>query len=201
MTSGLPRRRLERVAALLLAGLVLAGLPVAVHAADWDIAALMELLSRNPPGRATFNETRHLALLDRPLESSGELRFSPPRRLEKTTLAPGTETLVADGDVLTLERLGKRNTLSLRDHPEVAVFIDSVRGTLAGDRATLEKAFALSLDGETKRWTLVMRPLVPAVAKLVARIEVSGSYADIHRIEIHQPDGDYSLMTIERTVR
>jgi len=158
----------------------------------------MNLLARNQPGRATFSETRYLALLDRPLESSGELRFTPPRRLEKRTLAPGSETLVVDGDALTMERAGRRHTLSLREHPEIAVFIESLRGTLAGDRAALERTYALALEGEAKRWNLVMKPLAGEVSTLVARIEVSGQLADIHRIEIFQADGDRSLMTIRR---
>ncbi len=158
----------------------------------------MDLLSRNQPGRATFNETRHLALLDRPLESSGELRFTPPNRLEKRTLAPGSDSLVVDGDVLTLERAGRRHTLSLRDNPEIAVFIESIRGTLAGDRAALERAYTLALEGEPGRWKLVLTPLSKAAAQFVARIEMSGQQADIHRIEIFQADGDRSLMLIRR---
>jgi len=199
MTSG--RRPAQpdfvRAARSLAAAALLAFAPWA-PAAGWDVATLMELLSRNKPGRAAFNETRHLALLDRPLEVSGELRFTPPNRLEKRTLAPGTDSMVVDGDVLTLERAGRRHTLSLREHPEVAVFIESIRGTLAGDRAALERAYALSLEGEAKRWNLVLKPLSPVAAGFVARIEVSGRQADIHRVEIFQADGDRTLMMIRR---
>ena len=147
MTSGLTARPPDRLARRALAALALAcGLVLApgAIAADWTVARLMDLLARSKPGLATFNETKFIALLDRPVESSGELRFTPPRRLEKRTLAPGSETLVADGDSLTMERHGKRHTLAMRDHPEVAPFIDSIRGTLAGDRASLERAFTLA---------------------------------------------------------
>lgn len=167
-------------------------------AAGWTVAQLMDLLARSQPGRAVFNETKFIAILDRPLESSGELRFTPPNRLEKRTLAPGSETLVADGDTLTLEFLGRRHSLALREHPEVAVFIEGIRGTLAGDRAALERSFALSLTGEAERWTLVLRPLAPAAARIVSRIEVGGSRAEVRRIEITQADGDRSLMLIRR---
>ena len=199
MTSGRrpPDADASRAARWLAAAALCAFSPWA-SAAGWDIASLMELLSRNQPGRATFNETRHLALLDRPLESSGELRFTPPNRLERRTLAPGSDSLVVDGDVLTLERAGRRHTLSLREHPEIAVFIESIRGTLAGNRAALERAYALALEGEAKRWILVLKPLSPAAAKFVARIEVSGRQADIHQVDIFQADGDRSLMTIRR---
>ena len=179
-----------------LLALALCAPPVA--AADWTIARLMEALAANKASRATFNETRFLALLDRPLESSGELRFTPPGRLEKRTLAPGSESLVVDGDSVVVERSGKRYSLSLRDHPEVAVFVDSIRGTLAGDRKSLELAYALSLEGREARWRLVLRPRDASVARLVERIEVDGAGPDVRRIEITQPDGDRSLMLIRR---
>ena len=167
-------------------------------AADWTVAKLMQALAANKASRATFNETRFLALLDRPLESSGELRFTPPNRLEKRTLAPGSETLVVDGDSVLVERHGKRHSLSLRDHPEVAVFVESIRGTLACDRKSLERAYTLSLEGTEPRWRLVLRPRDESVARLVASVEVDGAGSDVRRIEITQPDGDRSLMLIRR---
>lgn len=183
----------------MVAGLALAGglaFASAAMAADWTIALLMDLLARNAPGLATFRETKFIALLDQPVESSGELRFTPPHRLEKRTLSPGVESLVVDRDSLTMERLGKRQTIALRDYPEVAVFVESIRGTLAGDRASLERSYALAIEGDAQRWNLVLRPLSESVGRLVSRIEVSGSLAEVRRIEITQSDGDRSLMRI-----
>ena len=168
------------------------------QAADWTVARLMDLLARNQPGVAAFNETKFIALLDRPVESSGELRFIPPHRLEKRTLAPGNELLVVDRDSITIERSGKRQTIALRDHPEVAVFVESIRGTLAGDRTSLEREYALALAGDEEHWDLVLRPLSQAAARIVTRIEVGGSRAEVRRIEITQADGDRSLTLIRR---
>lgn len=196
-----PERPAPRALAALALACGLAAAPAApgAPAADWTVARLMALLARSPPGVAAFNETKFISLLDRPVESSGELRFTPPNRLEKRTLAPGTETLVADGDTLTMERHGKRHAIALRDHPEVAVFIDSIRGLLAGDRAALERAYALAVDGDERRWNLVLRPLSEATARLVTRIEVGGRRDEVRTIEITQADGDRSLMLIRRT--
>lgn len=194
--------RIDFLARKAATGLALAcALALAPAAATgWTVGQLMDLLAHNKPGRAVFNETKFIAILDRPVESSGELRFTPPNRLEKRTLSPGSETLVVDGDTLTLEFLGKRQSLALREHPEVAVFIESIRGTLAGDRASLERSYALALTGDANRWTLVLRPLAPAAGKIVSSIEVGGSRADVRRIEILLADGDRSLMLIRRVV-
>jgi hypothetical protein len=96
------------------------------------IAQLFESLARQKVTRATFQERKFLALLDKPAESSGELVFTPPDRLEKRTLKPKPESIVVDRDLVTLERGGKRHSLALRDNPAIAVLIESIRGTLAG---------------------------------------------------------------------
>ena len=53
-----------------------------VHA-QADLDRLMGLLAQRKHGHVTFVEQHFLALLDRPLESSGELLYDAPDRLEK----------------------------------------------------------------------------------------------------------------------
>ena len=185
------RRTLARAAALATALLACAG----AHAA-WDLAALMAILRAHPPGRAHFDETKTVSILDRPLESSGELVFTPPDRLEKHQMSPGDERVVADRDRLVVERAGRRPVIDFQEHPEVAVLIESIRGTLAGDRASLERLYALTLSGGERSWRLVLVPRDPALQSLVAKVAIEGSGASVQRVEIEQADGDRSLMQI-----
>jgi len=162
----------------------------------WDIAALMRLLKEHPAGRARFSETKHVSILDRPLESSGELLFTPPDRLERRVTSPGAERMVADRDRLVVERGGRKQVLSLAEHPEVAVLVESIRGTLAGDREALERTYALRLEGDERAWRLFLAPKDPALTRLVKRVEIEGSGAQVRRVEVEQADGDSSLMQI-----
>jgi hypothetical protein len=166
------------------------------NASDWTVTRLFELLAREPPGRATFHERRFMALLDRPVDSTGELTFTPPDRMEKRTLTPRPERVTVDRDRVVLERGGKRHALGLREHPEVAVLVESIRGTLAGDLDALTRAYSVALDGTPARWRLTLRPLDPAAAQLVERIHISGAEARVATVEILQADGDRSVMTI-----
>lgn len=168
--------------------------------AAFDLAQLMALLHASRPERARFNETQSLAMLDRPLESSGELLFRPPDHLEKRTLAPRRERLVADGDRVSLEHGGQTQTLSLAQYPQVAVLVDAIRGTLAGDRAALERGYTLALTGSAQAWRLVLTPRDPAVAKLVTGITIQGRQGRVERVEVDQADGDHSLMQIRPVV-
>jgi hypothetical protein len=167
-------------------------------AAEWDVEALMALLHAHPPGKARFVESKEVSILDRPLESSGELVFTPPGRLEKHVTSPADERLVVDRDRLTIERMGRKQELSLAEYPQVAVLVESIRGTLAGDRAALERTYSLELGGDAKAWRLVLRPRDAAVAKLVTQVTIEGSQAQVQRVTIEQADGDRSLMRITR---
>src|SRR5580658_9318594 len=69
-----------------------------------DLDEVMHLLALRQHGRVEFIEQQFLAILDRPVESSGELRYDAPDRLEKRTLKPHPENLLLAGGVLTVER-------------------------------------------------------------------------------------------------
>lgn len=180
----------------LLAGLVLVFSPV-IHATPLSIAQLMTSLANHPQGAATFTEKKFISILDQPLESSGELLFVAPARLEKRTLKPKTETMVLDGDTLTLERGRRTHTLQLKDYPEVANMIESIRATLAGDRQALERVYHLALSGNAEHWTLTLTPLDARVGAVIARIRIDGIRNRVRGVEILQADGDRSVMTIE----
>lgn len=189
--------KLSRQARRLLAAAVLA-LGCVGEVAALDVADLMATLAHSTHGAATFTEKKYLAILDAPVESSGELRFVPPARLEKLTLKPSRERLVLDGDVLTVERGRRTHVLALKDYPEVAGMIESIRATLAGDRSALERVYRLSVSGSRARWSLALVPLDVRIARVVARIRIDGAEGEVRTVEIVQADGDRSVMTVEK---
>lgn len=176
--------------------LVLAGASLAAHAA-FDINQLMGELARNKGGKARFVETRTLAILDRPVLSSGEMSYQPPDRLEKRTFRPHAETLVLDKDTVVVERDQRRMTFNVSSRPEAQAFVESVRSTLNGNRRALEKHYRLELKGVASDWTLVLLPVEPAVLALVERITVTGQGDQVRHIEYLQADGDRSELDIE----
>lgn len=167
-----------------------------IQAGEWDIDQLMRGLAQSRSGHASFVEKKSIAILDKPVESSGELFYTAPDRLEKRTLKPRPESMVLEQGTLTIEQKGKRHVLPLQNYPEIAAFIESIRGTLAGDRAALERAYRLSLEGGEQGWTLELLPLADRMKKVVERIRIAGERHELRTIEIRQADGDSSLMTI-----
>ena len=178
----------------------LALMPVAVtsHAAEWDIDQLMRSLAQTRSSHASFVEKKFIAMLDRPMESSGELVYTAPDRLEKRTLKPKPESMILERGILVIERGRQKHRLQMQDYPELAAFIDSIRGTLAGDRNALERHYRLSLDGAAEHWTLQLLPVNEKMQAAVKRIRIAGARDAVRSIEITQADGDSSLMLIEK---
>ena len=171
------------------------------YAADWALPDLMHLMAQKKSGKASFVEKKFIGILDKPLESSGELSFDAPDRLEKRTFKPRPEAMLLDGDKLTLTLHEKRPlNLRLQDHPEVAALVDSIRGTLSGDQAALEKNYAVDFTGVRGKWQLTLTPVQKTVAKVVRQVHIGGADTNIKTITFDQVDGDRFEMTISKVV-
>ena len=180
-----------------VAVLVLSWITTASCAADaFTARTLMEALARNKTSQADFVEKKYLAALNQPVESSGQLVYVAPARLEKRTVKPRAETLIVDGDVLTVERAGTKRSISLASYPEVAAFIESLRATLGGDLDTLTRSYKVVVDGSAAKWRLSLLPSDPKIAALVSRVTVDGRDALIDTIEVLQADGSRSVTTV-----
>lgn len=170
--------------------------PTSHAESTWDLDQLMQSLAASKSGHASFIEKKSIAILDKPVESSGELFYTAPDRLEKRTQKPKAESMVLDKDKLIVEQRGKKHVLSLQSYPEIAAFIDSIRGTLAGDRKALERTYKLSMSGTQQDWDLSLLPLADKMKKVVTSINISGDDNMLKTIEIKQADGDSSVMII-----
>ena len=182
----------------LFTGLLVVVLSAPSYAADWDLDQLMNGLAQTRSGHARFVEKKSIAILEQPVESSGDLLYTAPDRLEKRTLKPKPETMVVNGDNLQIERGRQKIQLQLQTYPELAAFIDSIRGTLAGDRKALERSYQLSLEGAAQGWTLRLLPLDSKMKQVVALIRITGVRDEIRSIHVTQVDGDSSVMLIEK---
>jgi hypothetical protein len=161
---------------------------------------VMGALAERKHGHVSFTEKKFIAMLDKPVESSGELLYDAPDRLEKKTLKPKPEDLVLAGGVVSAQRGKHHYTLDLKQYPQVLPFIESIRATLAGDRAALERVFKVDFGGDFEHWTLDLVPLDAKLAKTVEGIHIEGEKDFIHAVEIREADGDRSLMTISAAV-
>ena len=189
---------------------VLAALPARAaqpdNAAPVTLDQIMASLRTVRHVDARYIEHRTLHVLRTPIESRGSLRFDAPAHLEKATdPAPngGAERLTIDGDRLTIERGGtaKPIALSLREHPEIGVLVESIRATLSGDGDALRRIFDVTPSGSISHWQLILQPRDPAQHALLQWMRVSGYSGRVTDIETADSEGDRSEMSIVEQTR
>ena len=162
-----------------------------------ELAQLMQRMAMQRHGHAHFVERTYLRILQRPLESRGELFYEAPDRLEKRTLEPKPESLVLDQGKVTIHRGRRQYQLSLHDFPQLIPFIDSIRATLAGDLATLQRVYVVNFIATNKSWTLTLVPRDPQLAQLIQQIRIAGLDERVTGVEIVHRDGDRSELSIQ----
>lgn len=172
--------------------------PSPAGAADWGAEQLMRGFAEVRSSTARFVERKHVAILSVPLESFGTLVYVAPSRLEKHTVAPRAESLVLDGDQLTLEdkERDRKRTLGVQEVPVIQAFVEGIRSTLAGDLATLDRHYQVGLEGSERVWRLTLTPRTEQMRDFVREIRIAGSRNRIRTIEIVEAGGDRSVMTI-----
>ena len=178
----------------LLCALLLVG--AAQSAFAFDLPELMSLLARHKNTEARFTEQRFVRGFDGPIDSAGTLRFTAPDRLERRTLSPRPDSLVVQGNTLTLTRGDRTRTLALDSMPELQGLLEALRATLAGDLATLRRYFELKLSGSRANWALLLRPRDERLAAQLESLRLTGRDGDVLGAELVLRGGDRSVMTI-----
>ena len=166
-------------------------------AAAFDLAQLTQLLASKRSGEATFVEKREVSVLDRTLMTSGRLSFEAPDTFVRENLKPQRERVAVVGNMVTMSRGDRSRTVALDSVPEASVIIEAIRGTLTGNRESLQKLFETGVSGSAERWSLELVPRDARLRAQVATVRVSGRQAEVREMQVVMPDGDRSTMTIE----
>ena len=184
---------------LALVLVLLAVMPAAIaQSPDWTIDQLMRALSQHDHTQAEFSEAKYMRLLSRPLNLRGALSYRPPDRLEKRTVQPNEEVMLVEGDKLRIQIPGRRidRTFSMQELPAVWAFVESIRATLSGDRASLQRFYTIDLEGEVRNWQMTLRPREVKMAALIAEVRIGGAGGRVGSVEIREANGDRSVMRI-----
>ena len=186
------------VAVLAITALLFSATKASGADAPFSIERLMGEIAQASVGEAAFRETRYSSALKAPLESSGVLRFKRPDFLEKQVNEPYFDRFAVEGDRVTLERSkgAKPITISLASQPVLQAFIESIRGTLRGDLATLRRYYRVELEGVSTAWTVVLLPTDVDVGGLVRMIRIGGRGNRMLTVEVQEASGDRSLLRI-----
>ena len=188
------KTRRRDLAPALVAAALLAGASVAQAL---ELPDVMKLLGRRTSGEARFTEQRYVHGLDQPLQASGLLSFTAPDRFERRTLAPRAESMVVEGNKVTLSRGGRSRTLALDATPEAQVAVEAVRGALTGNATVLQKWFKVQVAGSAEAWTLDLVPIDRSTAGPLVAVKLSGRRDVLQTVETTMAGGDHAVLSIE----
>ena len=166
--------------------------------ADFELAALMQKLSEVVGADGNFTERKYFSILNEPLVSTGRVVYQSPDYVRKEYDDPGSESYEVRGDELTIEYPdGRRRDLSIDDHPLLRAFVESYRGTLAGDLEGLRRYFELDVDGHMDAWQLRLTPRDPELREYLSAVVMRGREGTVYSVETLEASGDRSVMTLE----
>ncbi|MDG2050201.1 MAG: outer membrane lipoprotein carrier protein LolA [Myxococcota bacterium] len=172
-------------------------------AAPPSLPALMEELAESGAVRAAFEESRTIALLVEPIETTGQLYFLPPHRLARITSWPAPSTVIVDGSQVILEDGLGRRSLNLNASPVGQSLIGGIAVLLGGDLEGLTQRYKTTYEVQAQTWSLALIPINPTLRSMIREIRVEGQGREIGQIRTFETNGDVTttrLLDIETGV-
>ena len=170
------------------------------HAAPQSLQQLMAALAEVQSVQTTFSETKTMALLSEPLQSTGKLVYRAPDFLEKRVVSPQPSYYIVNGNDVTVgSAQHKERHLVLFQFPALEAFIAALRGTLAGDLKTLKEYYDIGFESQADQWTLQLVPTNDEMQLYVKAIRIHGSGDKIRQIDTLESNDDRSTMIIHHS--
>lgn len=163
-----------------------------------DLTELMSMLAEVRVAEGRFIERKYLSILSEPLVLKGSVRYRAPDYVRKEYDDPQSESYEVHGDSLTIEFSdGRVRNLSVDEHPVLRAFVESYRGTLAGDLDTLQRYFDLELGGRAEDWLLRLKPRHRDLAQYLSEVVMLGRGSTVYSVETLEASGDRSVMSVD----
>jgi len=161
----------------LLLGMVLAAAAAAAQDAEeaWPtLEAVTAKLSEPDVLRGRYTQTRQIALLSRPLESSGQFLLSD-RGLHWQQEEPFLTVLIADGERL-VQRLADGPAISMdaSDQPMILSFSRIFLSLFRGDRGSLGDHFDIQFERADDGWEIGLTPISFPLSEAINKIMLRG---------------------------
>jgi outer membrane lipoprotein-sorting protein len=139
----------------------------------------------------TFSEEKRVALLARPLRSSGTIYFDHGKGVARITQKPKLQQVVVTTTTLRIRTDKRTEEIPLSKSKDLQAFASIVPSLLRGDRAELERAFEIGLYGSDKDWwALTFTPKTESLKKLVAKVTVFGRKSELVSLQVAETNGD-----------
>lgn len=195
------RERTRRWALIAVLGVLalssVAPITAALAQATAPVSSLEGLLARLAQVQALsarFVERKTITLMRRPLVSEGMVHFTRPGWIARWTETPERAVVLLKGGALSVRDPGGTRELDVGSNPVLRGFVEGFVHVLSGDRAALERDYALSFATSGEGWQLTLTPRSQALSKLVTRMVFVGNDARVSQMQLTEASGDHTVM-------
>jgi outer membrane lipoprotein-sorting protein len=139
----------------------------------------------------TFSEEKHIALLAKPLRSSGTIYYDRDKGIARTTKAPKPEHVVVTRTTLRFRKGDRTEEIPLDKSKDLKAFALIFPTVLRGERGELERSFDIGLYGsDAAWWALAFTPKTDSLRAMVRRVVVFGHKAELVALQVVEASGD-----------
>ncbi|MCH1919509.1 outer membrane lipoprotein carrier protein LolA [Shewanella sp. A3A] len=149
----------------------------ASNATDAELNSLLKRVALQQATRGEFSQTRWLKVLKKPLQSSGQLLFSPELGLWWHQQKPFASTMILQQDALTqIDSQGNVSKQQAAGAPSqlASLMPQLLQALLSGDVAFLQQHFTLSLQQQGEQWQLGLVAKDAQLQAMLPRLVLSG---------------------------
>jgi hypothetical protein len=162
--------------------------------ANNQIAGIQAMLAKPKQLCGSFEQTKHLSGLKKPLIARGRFCVVADKGVLWRTLTPFPSTLrLTRNEIVQFqgERVAMR--LDAKQEPTVRVINGVLFSLLSGDLAQLEQLFEVDAKLDGNSWRVALKGREAALAKVLGAISLEGS-AFVKQIHIVEASGDKTII-------
>jgi outer membrane lipoprotein-sorting protein len=139
----------------------------------------------------TFREDKHIALLARPLHTTGAIYYARDKGIARETRTPRPERVVVTRTALRIRKGDHVEDIPLDKSKDLKAFALIFPTILRGERGELERAFDIALYGsDAAWWALAFTPKADSMRALVRRVVVIGRKDLLVGLQVVEASGD-----------
>ena len=156
-----------------------------------ELDDLLGAFSKMSGLEARFVEEKKMQILAVPLRSEGRLYFAPPGYLLRRIERPQPSKVLITPNELLVDDGVRKEVIDLGARRDVRSFVSSFVSLLAGDKAALEAAYAITLEPlPARRWQMALRPKSPPLSTIIREVRVTGEGLAVDEIRVFDTNGD-----------
>jgi hypothetical protein len=154
------------------------------------LAQIAAQMGQHAVVRADFTQTRQMAIMKRPLVSSGRVLYARGHGVLWQAEQPNrTSYALGEDRIDEIGPDGTRRERGVREVPGLSQVSRVLRALFDADTAALQQHFELSLRGDASRWELDLKPRQPQLAQFLSSLQVSGGRF-VEAVRLDEASGD-----------